>query len=223
MVFVHHMWGSHKTTRRHQNLVNELGFNCVSFDLLFGSKYKKYPLHPLVRYLPFGVFQLWKMQLHQVLDQLEGTKILYSFSGPSLSSLWVASERKDVMKVICDGGPFEQIYSNTRNFFRHEVGLSQSWAQSMASFLGTAVWGLRPLKKLHKVLDHWPTHIPILSIRGNQDDIVDIDSIRNLFNQHPDLPLTVAELPEGKHLDGLKNFPTPYRNFVQEFLLKSGN
>ncbi len=175
-----------------------------------------------MRYLPFGVFQLWKKQLHQVLDQIEGPKILYSFSGPSLSSLWVASERRDIVKVICDGGPFEQIYSNTRNFFRQEVGLKQPWAQSVASFLGTAVWGLQPLKKLHQVLEQWPSQIPILSIRGIQDDIVEIQSIRDLFDQHPNLPLTVAELPEGKHLDGLKNFPKLYRSFIQEFLASLG-
>jgi pimeloyl-ACP methyl ester carboxylesterase len=218
VVFVHHMWGSHKTTRRHQLLVNELGYNCISFDLLFGSQIKTIFPSPLILSAYKGIFHLWMRQIHGVLDQISGEKILYSFSGPCLSSLWAASERQDIKKVICDGGPFEQIYSNTKNFFIHEMGIKQPALNSLAAFAGTALWGLSPLDKLHRALEIWPHDRPILSVRGKLDPIVAIDSIDAVFRQHPHLNLKLLEIEQGQHLDGLKRFPKVYKPAISDFL-----
>ncbi|MCB0376894.1 MAG: alpha/beta hydrolase [Bdellovibrionales bacterium] len=218
IVLVHHMWGSHKTTRLHYFFLNELGYDCVSFDLILGSSLDSQATHPYVRYVVNGVFAVWTKQIHQALDQIEGKKIIFAFSGPSLSALSTAAKRSDVEKVICDGGPFEDIYSNTINFFKIVVGLPGNTLPKIASFFGTSVWGLAPLAKLHRKLDHWNPEIPILSIRGREDDIVALSSIESLFNKHPHLPLDTLVIDHGKHLDGLKNYPQIYKAKVSQFL-----
>ena len=122
VVMVHHMGGNHKTTWRHYRYLNDKGFDCVSFDLLLGSGVEKVHWNPLLKKLYKGVFYVWTTQIRSVLDHLEGDKIIYAFSGPSLSAIWATHGRKDVVKLICDGGPFHDVYGNTKNFFREEAG-----------------------------------------------------------------------------------------------------
>lgn len=220
VVFVHHMWGSHRTTWRHYRYLNEKGFDCVTFDLLLGSDLKKMDFHSDLRFFYKGVFYIWTRQIRSILDHIGGEKIIFGFSGPSLSAIWACHGRNDILKVICDGGPFHQIYENTRNFFAQEVGIKKPWANKTASYLGTAIWGVKPLEKLHKVLRVWPKSIPILSIRGVQDDIVDIDSIRQVFDAHRDLKITVLELEYGRHLDGMRDFPDKYNKVLLPFITR---
>lgn len=218
MVFIHHMWGNHRTTRRHYQYLNEKGFDCVSFDLVMGSDKKKYSYHPLLKYFYKGVFYIWTRQIRTILNEIPGDKILFSFSGPSLSTLWAADKRKDIKKVVCDGGPFHQVYGNTKNFFYYELNIKNKLLNSIFAYFGALVWGYKPLTKLHKVLTSWPTCIPILSIRGKRDNIVALDSIQQVFAPHSNLNLTVLELPFGKHLDGMKSFPDEYRKTLFPFI-----
>ena len=116
VVFIHHMWGSYKTTWRHVQLLNSLGYDCVTFDLLLGSNLKKLKWNPLLRYTHLGVFYIWTRQIRLILNGIEGDKIMYGFSGPSLSCFWAADKRNDIRKIICDGGPFHEIYKNTKKY-----------------------------------------------------------------------------------------------------------
>ncbi len=220
IVFVHHMWGSYRTTWRHYRYLNDKGFDCVTFNLLMGSDSKKYSWHPDLRFFYKGVFYIWTRQIRSVLDHLDGDKIIFAFSGPSLSALWACHGRNDILKVICDGGPFHQIYENSRNFFAQEVGIKTPRLNKLVSFVGTAIWGYKPLAKLHKVLRVWPKSISILSIRGVRDDIVDIDSIRQVFEPHSDLDISSLELEYGRHLDGMRDFPDQYTRALLPFLKK---
>ncbi len=221
VIFVHHMWGSHKTCWRHFRYLNDKGFNCISFDLLMGSSHTKYQYHPEMKYIYKGVFYIWTRQIRTILDSIEGPKIVYSFSGPSLSALWACQGRDDIVKVICDGGPFHDLYENTKNFFYYEIGIKNKTLNAIASFFGTAIWGYKPLRKLHQVLSFWPSNIPILSIRGRQDNIVNIESIRAVFDPHPKLDLTVLELQHGKHLDGIRDYPEEYCKTMYPFIKKN--
>ncbi len=214
------MWGSHKTTWRHYRYLNEKGFDCVSFDLLLGSDLKKLEWHPDLKFFYKGVFYVWTRQIRSVLDHIEGDKIVYGFSGPSLSAIWACHGRNDILKVVCDGGPFHQIYENTRNFFAKEVGIEQPLLNKLTAYFGSLIWGRRPLEKLHKVLRVWPKSIPILSIRGVEDDIVAIDSIREVFAGHPDLQISELELRYGRHLDGMRDYPDQYTKALLPFLKK---
>lgn len=217
-MFVHHMWGSHRTPRRHFQYLNDKGFDCVTFDLLLGSEEQPTQWHADLKYLYKGIFYLWTRQIRAVLNSIEGPKIVYAFSGPSLSALWASQGRSDIKKVICDGGPFHNIYSNTKNFFRDVVGIKNKVLNKAFAFVGTALWGIQPLRKLHQVLSLWPKAIPILSIRGEADNIVSLESIQQVFAPHPNLNLTVLQLKHGKHLDGLRDFPEEYKACLQPFI-----
>jgi pimeloyl-ACP methyl ester carboxylesterase len=220
VVLVHHMWGNRNSTWRHYRLLNEMGYDCISFDLLMGSRHKdKATYHPYIaKYIYRGVFYLWHKQITSILDEIEGDKIVYAFSGPSLSAFWACGKRTDIKKIICDGGPFKRIYHNTKNFFRYEVGITLPILNPLASFFGTSIWGVGPLDKLDRVLKAWDPKVPILSIRGIKDNIVHIDSMREVFTDHTHLDLSVLELPDGKHLDGLREFPDEYKASLEKFL-----
>ena len=226
VVFVHHVGGSHKSTKRHSSLLNEKGFDCVCFDLFLGfrsiefssiAKIQKILRNPLLRFLHRGLFYVWSQQIQEVLDKVEGDKILYCFSAPCLSGLWAASNRQDVKKVICDGGPFAQLYKNSKNFFGFQLGLQQKQINALVSFFGIAFWGYRPLSKLHRILSQWQGK-PILSIRGEEDSMVFIDSIRSVFEPHCHLDLKVLEIQGGGHLNGLRDFPEIYTKTLFDFL-----
>ncbi len=221
VVFVHHMWGSHRTTARHYRYLNQLGFDCVSFNLLYGSKRKTLIFHWLLFFFYRGVFYIWKEQIRKILDTIEGDKILYGFSGPSLSTFWAAHGRNDISMVICDGGPFEKIYNNSKNLFANVVGIKNPILNSFLAFIGTLLWGLRPLKELSRVLRVWPKKIPILSIRGGLDPIVPPQTIDAVFKPHSALNIEVFDLDQGGHLDGLKKFEGPYKKKIAEFIYKN--
>lgn len=220
VVFIHHMGGNHRTPARHVRLFNRWGYDCVTFDLLLGTNLKNLYLHPLIRKLPHGVFEIWYEQIIHVLSEVPGTKIVFSFSGPSLAALRACHSRQDVQHMICDGGPFEDIYKNTRHFFEHEMNVRQNALNKVAAFVGSALWGYRPLDKLHGALDAWNSRIPILSIRGEADPIVAIESIRKVFAPHPHLPLEVHEISKGAHLNGLRDFGIEYEAALAQFLKK---
>ncbi len=221
VIFVHHMWGSHRTTARHYRTLNQLGFDCISFNLLYGSKKQSFVFHPLIFQIFKGVFYIWKEQVRRILDDVPGEKILFGFSGPSLSTLWAASDRDDVKMVICDGGPFEKIYSNSKNLFANVVGIKNPLLNIFLAFIGTLLWGLRPLRELSSVLSRWKTNVPLLSIRGGKDPIVPPETIDAVFRPHPSLNIEIFEIKEGGHLDGLKNFEGLYKKKITEFILKS--
>ncbi len=212
------MGGNHKTTRRHYQYLNSLGYNCVSFNLVLGSNPGGLYWHPLWKYALKGVFFIWTKQIVAALDEIPGDKILYAFSGPSLSALSAVHNRSDIKKVICDGGPFTDTYANTQNFFEYEMGFENRSLVKVSAWLGTMAWGHRPLDKLSQLLKTWPLQVPILSIRGLRDNIVAVDSIRKVFAPHTHIDLQTLELAEGKHLDGLRDFPEQYKAALKAFL-----
>lgn len=217
VVFVHHMWGSYKSPWRHFKCLNEMGFDCVSFDLIFGSR-QTLGFHPLLRYLPMGLFYVWLKQIQRVFDQVHGDKILYCFSAPGLSGLMACENRKDIKKVICDGGPFYNLYRNSKNFFAFQ-GIKQKQLNALFS-LGFLTFGLHPLFCLSGVLNRWKD-IPILSIRNLNDTMVSIESVKKVFDPHKHLDLKILEIPIEGHLNGLRDSPEPYCKALEEFLQKA--
>ncbi len=220
VVFVHHMWGSHKSSWRHCKYFNEIGFDCVSFDLIFGCR-QAMGFHPLLRYFPMGLFYIWFKQIQRVFNQVQGGKILYCFSAPGLSGLLACEGRSDIKKVICDGGPFYDVYKNSRNFFAFQ-GIRQKQLNVLFSLLGLPFFGYQSLFRLQGVLNRWEK-VPILSIQNLGDTMVFIESIKKVFDPHKHLDLKVLEIPTEGHLNGLKDFPELYCKALWDFLGNSGN
>lgn len=221
VILTHNMWGNHKITLRHVRMFNEMGFDCVTFDLYKATSIKEtltFQIKSLHRFL----YQEIVDQIADVQDSIPGPKIMFSLSGPSLCSLIASSERQDVVANICDGGPFKEIYTCTLRMFRLQMPVPTLPLQMLTTALGYFYWGLNSFPHLQNALSGWPKSRPILSLRGGKDPIVFPENIEHAFERYPELPLTVALIPDGVHLDGLKNFPEIYKKAVADFLREQG-
>jgi pimeloyl-ACP methyl ester carboxylesterase len=217
IVMVHNMWGSHKTFHRHIKVLNEMGYTCITFNLVQGSTMRGENNFSAIHFLRF-IYLNWIIQICDVLDSIPGEKIIFSFSGPSLSALIAASERKDIVKYICDGGPFREIWLCTYRLFTLESPIRSKLLRKLWTTLAIFYWGPNSYKHLTSSLKKWPTNIPLLSIRGSEDPIVYPENIDHVFRNQKHLDVTTAEIAGGHHLDGLKLFPDSYKKILTDFL-----
>ena len=216
VILIHNMWGSHKSMHRHSDYFKARGFNTASFNLVRGSRNEDTsPFRGLHR-LKF-TYLLWVEQITDVLNFVSGPKHIFSFSGPSLSGLIAAHDRSDILAYICDGGPFEDVWACTLRMFERETEIPTTPLRMAAVTLGIAQWGPFATQHLHRCLSQWSS-IPLLSIRGLRDPIVYPECIDKIFRPHSSLPLSILEIPEGVHLDGMKNFKEMYQEAIDKFL-----
>lgn len=216
VVLIHNMWGSHKTFHRHVKMLNEAGYTCVTFNLFQGSTITSEHSYTKADYFNF-MYRNWIHQIADVLDSIPGKKIIFSMSGPSISALIVAADRKDIHSYICDGGPFKEFWQCTYRMFKLEKKASAFKAWWLTTF-SCLYWGPFAFQRLTKALYRWNPAIPILSIRGQLDPIVHPENIEHVFARHAHINLHVHTLQKGLHLDGLKNFPEEYSKTVLSFL-----
>jgi len=221
--FVHHFGGSRKTVLRHLRLVNSIGFDAVRYDLVFNDLKLGEPI-PITSNLKFGACHVWIDELEAILNAIPGRKIIYSFSMPSLAALGAIARRKanDISGWICDGGPFLQILRCTYNLLEHEYQVTNPilrgvYATALYPIFGTGVelnaakWG-----------GALPPKFPVLSIRGENDPLVPISAIEDVFAFTPQIDLQRLSLKGGGHLDGLKRFPGIYEPAARTFLTNVG-
>jgi hypothetical protein len=88
----------------------------------------------------------------------------------------------------------------------------------IANAFGRSIWSIQHEKEITQHLKALPKHFPILSIRGWQDQLVPPSAIEKAFAGHDQIDLEILNLPQGDHMDGLKNFPEAYKPRVEEFL-----
>lgn len=217
VIFIHNMWGNHKSCRRHVEFFNALGYTCVTFNLFRGSTIKNDHSYSTADYFQF-IYSNWCKQITDVLDSIPGQKIVFSLSGPSLSGLIAATKRKDIAKYICDGGPFKEVWSCTYRMFTFEKKISNRFLRFLWTTWSILIWGPFAFKHLTRALEGWNPKVPILSIRGALDPIVHVNNIDNVFKSHNHLSLRIYKIDKGFHLDGLKNFSEDYSRVLISFL-----
>jgi pimeloyl-ACP methyl ester carboxylesterase len=223
VVFLHHFGGNRGTTRRHQDMVLEMGFDCYSFNLSANVIPTFEGLRP--RHLEAfrrGVIEHWAAELAAVLDGLEGRKILFSFSFPSVTvpALLGPRPRADVTAWICDGGPFIDMWPCMWNLFtytRPELGVAKRLALTGVSYaaMGGPFYRLGVTGWMHGL----DPGFPILSIRSGNDVLVPERAIDGFFAVNPRLRPRKLLLPDASHLEGLKQFPQIYKTAVADFLI----
>jgi hypothetical protein len=209
-VFTHHFGGHGSSTKRHQDFVNELGFDCVSFSL--DCEWK-----PSMR---MSLREVWVAQLTHILDQVPGDKILYTFSSPSMVTPQVLIEghRTDIRAWICDGGPFLDLFHCFQNYYKHQKDFTGVMNRVAAS-LGYVVIGAVGLsRRVRRWMAAFPPDVPVLSIRAGHDHLVSERAIDSFFAAGAQMNLQKVAIPEAEHLEGLKNFPNIYKPAVKEFL-----
>lgn len=219
IIFIHNFGGTHATTRRYQEMVNTMGFDCFSFTLglcsiPLSTEQKKAALRE-------GMIDRWTKELEIVLEAIEGPKIMYTFSFPSVTvpALLYRSKRKDVLGWVCDGGPFLNLWQNLWNFFTYQSPvrnrLLRAAKTESAHFL---FGGMTYKKRLLKWIPALDPSFPIYSVREAADELVAESTIDAFFGLNPGLNLRRLVIPNAGHLEGLKKNPELYKDNVGGFL-----
>ncbi len=207
-----------KNLQRHADFLNELGFDCVVFDLR--DDWGQIAGNLLTSKMEFGLKHIWAEQIEALLNEIPGDKIVYSFSNPSASAIEAIAKRHaaDVKALICDGGPSGQLWNSMVNYFTHESPLPFYPLKMAAAFASASIWHPHFLKVIHEDLKKFPNGFRLLSIRGWKDPLITPKMIDMVFDPHTNLDWQKLSLSEGKHLNGLKDFPDQYVPPVTAFL-----
>jgi hypothetical protein len=223
IVFVPFYFGKKENMKRHAQFANELGFDCVIFNLTSNLVFA------ISKFLPnilngWGIKHLWTQEILKILDAVDGEKILFAFSNPSSSALEAAEIRKakDIKAIICDGGPFYDLLMCNWNFFAKEFKIPTLPGKIAANAFARSIWSIEHEKELEKSLNSLPKKFPVMSIRGWQDHLVPPTAIEKAFHGHDQIDLEILNLPQGGHMDGLKKFPEVYKPRVEAFLKSVG-
>lgn len=207
--------------RRHVEFLNELGFDCVAFELhdqialdgrnIFSSDFS------------FGMKHVWSDQIERMLNEIPGKKIVFSFSNPSASAIEAIARRhaQDVTCLVCDSGPSGDFVKSLVNFFTYYKPLKTSPLRLLASATVSFLWHPKFSATIQDDLAQLPEGFRILSIRGWKDKLITPDMIDKVFEPHPHLYWQKLSLPQAGHLNGLKDFAEDYSPAVSEFLFST--
>jgi len=221
-ILVHHYGGNNRTLYRHIKLVNSLGFTAVSFEL-GGAHNQELFLPPISKRKQWGMRHIWADKIEDILKLVSGKKVIFTLSNPSFSVLEAVYriKGKDIKAIVCDGGPFFDIYKCYWNLFTHAFKYNIVM-RSLQLVLGAIYWN--PLGyKAHakKYINSFDQKIPLLSIRAENDILVPVESIdKCLATYNPDM-ITRVLVKDTGHLMGIKNEKELYLESVVSFLHKS--
>ena len=219
IVLVHHFGGSKRTLLRHARLLNELGYNCVRFNLKFNMTEAPQKIS-LTGDFKIGLRRIWADQIQDVLNVTPGPKIIYSFSMPGAAAVEAISRRKayQILGLVCDSGPFLQIVKATWRLYEISYKIENSFVRGFYTLLSFSMWGLKFRSEIKGYFSEFPKGFRILSIRGGADRLVPPLTIDEFFSLALDCQVEVLDLPDADHLEGLKKFSQIYVARVKSFL-----
>ncbi len=217
VVFIHNMWGNHRILHRHVKLFSELGYKCATFNLYKASTIKD--CHPFGFFQKFkSMHQLWVEQAEDVLNSVEGKKIIFAMSGPSIAGIIAGSQRTDITHLICDSGPFKEVWACTYRLLTQIWHIPTPPLRAVFTTWSVLMWGVTAFRRSQNALRHWNKNVPIFSIRGALDPLVYPENVNGIFKDHTHLSIKVWTIEKGHHLDGLKLFPEIYKQQIVSFL-----
>ncbi len=212
-------FGAERTNlRRHIEFLNELGFDCVSFDL--NDSWTHLHKNLMNVRLQFGLKHTWADQIEMLLNEIPGPKIIFAFSNPTASAIEAIARRHgaEVLGLICDSGPSGQLLKSILSYFNTVYPIGFFPARLLVSAFTTAAIHPFFLKAIREDLATFPKGFPILSIRGWKDPLIPPNLIDRIFNDQNHLEWQKLSLPKAEHLNGLKDFPDEYKPPVERFL-----
>lgn len=207
-----------KNLHRHVEFLHELGFDCAT--VILKDRWEQVATNFLSSRGNFGLKHVWADQVEAALNEIPGKKILFSFSNPSASAIEAIARRgaTDIKGMICDGGPSGQLWHSMVNYFSHEAPLPFYPAKALAAMATSLLWHPQFSEVVHEDLKKFPKGFRLLSIRGWKDPLITPKMIDLVFEPHDHLDWQKFSLPEGEHLNGLKDFPNEYKPAVGQFL-----
>lgn len=222
VIFVHHFGGSRASVKRHQALVSQLGFDSVAFTLDSRNP-APWGRLPLIHRLAPGTRKKWEDEIADVLNNISGPKILYSFSFPSAPAIEAFSQipKEEQVAWICDGGPFFHLAACMWNYYTHQEPTKLLPWRATKAIMGMQSMDFLTLERdVGLAIQRLPSRFPVLSVRYWQDQLVPIAAIDAVFRGHDHLNLETLSLPEAPHIGGLSAEPATYKARVSQFLLK---
>lgn len=222
IVVVPFFGGKKPALRRHAHFFSSLGYDTLLFELTYSSKTLIKGL-PLTKYFKFGLKHQWTDEISTVLDSISGNKLVYAFSNPSSCAIAAVSSRraKDISGLVCDSGPFLDVWRGNWNYLTFEKPIKNPLLKMAIETYVTVVWGLDHNKSLLRDIENLPKNFSLLSVRGWKDPLVSVKMINAAFENVDHLNFETLALPEGAHLNGLKDFADIYKPRVGEFLKKN--
>ena len=220
IVFVHHYGGNADSMIAHCRFGNQLGFDCVSFSMSHNDR-SRVNINILSKNRRLGIRHIWADEISDVLNQVEGPKIVFSQSQPSLTAIDAIARLnfRGIKALVCDGGPFYRVPRMSWNLYTHAYPINNRLLRLGASTLGPLIWGYKDLKKdTTKNLNRFPDNFPVLSIRCWNDKLVPVAAIDEVFQPHKQLDFTTLAIPEAGHLKGLFEDPENYKAKLGKFL-----
>lgn len=220
IILVHHYGGNIRALKRHQEFYNDLGFDCVGFNLSFQNIHNLNKW-PLTADFKFGPRAVWVEEIERILNAVSGPKIVVSFSFPSIAAAQAIARRwaSDVKAWICEGGPFIQVWRCYWNYLKHERNVQNPMLLStITSLFYQLLSGAKVEEDLQAALQKMPAGFPILNIRGWQDPLVPLSAIEGAFQETYKTNFQTLSLPHSGHIDGLKTDTDEYTMKVSTFL-----
>ena len=219
IVLIHHLGGEPKQFKNHIEFLNAHGFEVYTYPAFLSGKAKWEEFSPLIK--KNNVIDLWSKELNERLNRLPGKKVIFTFSFPAVSALLLLSKRKDITALICDGGPFEGLFTTCLRFFTHHEYLQNVFQKYLrAGQMALAFKAFSIKRKIKKAGRGAPKDFPILSLQGGQDRQAPPACINKALRAIPQARLTVCALKESGHLQGLKTERDFYIQSVISFLQK---
>lgn len=237
VLFVPFFNASQRELARHVKLVNDLGFDCVLFDLhktpaiLDFSQGLWTPLKkwrelqetlklPISSQMKFGLKHVYADQIENLLNLVPGKKIIYAFSNPGGAAIEALARRQcvDVQGAIFDSGPSGKFVESFLNLCKFEWKIEFFPLRYVMAPLLSYAWSPHLHHDITKHLDKFPKGFKILSVRGWKDRLIPPNHIDVIFEAHPELDWRKLSLPEAGHLLGLRDFREDYAPVVEKFL-----
>ena len=219
IIFVPFFGGKPPSLQRHFDYVESLGFSHKFVHLTFHiGKFLTKPVS--ARAHRFGMKSVWADQIEKVLNETPGKKIIFSFSNPTAGAIEAIVRRnaQDILGLIADGGPSGEMWTSIMGYYTYERHLP-TWPLRAAAAMFSAFVMEPDFKNLsQKDLSHFPDGFPVLSIRGWKDPLISPRQIDLIFDRHQQIKWQKLSLPEGGHLNGLRDFPNEYKTGVERFL-----
>lgn len=217
-------FGAHANSlQRHMDLVAGLGFDSVTFELMddWGAALTQI----ISSKGQLGLKHVWADQIENLLNSIPGKKIVYSFSNPTASAFEAIAHRNawDISAMICDGGPSGQLTKSMLKFFSVEKPVPSLFLRMILAGVSANMWSPHYKTAISQDLDKFPKGFRLLSIRGWKDPLISPEMIDKVFEGHDQIDWEKLSIPEGKHLNGLKDFPEQYVPKVQSFLVENSH
>lgn len=168
----------------------------------------------------FGMKSKWTDEISQVLDQVQGPKVVFAFSNPGASAIEAIVRRTqgDVLGLICDSGPSGDFYQSVLGLLEHHIKIKNVLIRFPMSIVFYMFWSPGWNQQVKNEVAKLAANFPILSIQCGEDLLISPTQIDQAFAAHPKLKMKKLILPQVAHLMGLRQNPEIYQAAVLNFL-----